>query len=349
MRTAIIIIVLSVLFLNCSDDAGRIPEVERDILFVRVDKADHRNIIKSSTATGLAKPYRSYNIVPKQGGIINAIHCEIGDHVKKGQLLIEFDIENLLIQKRKAKAQKEIADTNYTSARSNYDRMTRLYQEKAISKAQYENAENAYNSAKANLSLAEAFIDEIQQAINDSRLFSPIDGYIANKFFEEGDNVTPVMGNVPVLVIHQLDRIKIQAFISGRLVKNINIGQRVYINEYDMKGTVSNIGISADPTSGNFPLEIVIENDDYFIRPGQFISARIILKEKQDILSIPKPALYQGDTVFVYDDGIVSKRAVKVDFIGDEYIEIIKGVKDSEIIIISSLYALRDNMKVRIE
>ncbi len=349
MRKAMLGLFLVFLLVSCGQDKGNNKAVERELLYVRVEKAVKQDIIRTISLPGLTKPFQSYNIVPKQGGIITKIHFEVGDRVKKNQLLVELDTENLAIQKKKAEAQINMAQSNFDIAKTNYDRMSRLHKEKAVSNAQFENAGNAYSTADANLRLAKAFLEEVNQAINDSLLYAPSDGFIANRLYEPGDYINPMMGNVPVMVIHQINRLKILVNVSKEYIGYIKDGQKALIEKSGKEGHVFSVGVSADPASGSFPVEIVLDNQDYQFRPGLTTSVAIVIAEKEDAVAIPKEALYEQEWVFIYKDGIVAKRKVIIDFEGDDYFAVNNGIKESEVIVVNNLYALKDNMKVRVD
>lgn len=349
MKRVIVPFILLFLFISCADSGDGVAHVERDLLYIRVEEVKIQDVRQVISLSGHTKPYLAYNLVPRQGGIIKRILCDIGDKVKKGQLLAELDTDNLKIQKKKADAQLIMAQSNFDSAKANLERMTRLSEENAISQVQFDNAETMYNNAEANLQLAKAFVEEIDQAISDSMLYSPIDGYVAGKLFEVGDNINPMMGSIPIFVIHQLNKLKIQAYVAKDNLRSISRNQTAIVQNYGIEGYVSAVGVSADPASGSFPVEIVIENEDYNIKPGVFLSLDLIIEEKKNALAIPRSAIFEKDTVYVYKDGVVQKRKVNIDFEGNDYLSVKDGVRESEIVAVSNLYALRDNLKVRIE
>lgn len=349
MKRMIFYLLILAFLISCGQGTDDKVAVERDLLYVRVRPVERQDIRRTISVSGHTKPYQLHNIVPRQGGIIKEIYFEVGDRVKKGQLLVDLDRDTLIIQRKKADAQVNMAQSNFDIAKSNYERMTRLHNEKALSDSQLENAENAYNNAQASLKMANAYMEEVNQAIRDSQLYAPADGFIASRPFQPGDYVSSMMGNVPVLVLHEIDRLKIQLNVSKNHIGFVKNGQRVILEKLNKEGTVFSVGVSADPSSGSFPVEAMVDNQDNMLKPGITVSVSIVIDERNDAIAVPKEALYEQEYIYVVKDNIVSKRKVKLDFEGDSYYTVSNGINVSETVAVDNLYALQDNMRVMVD
>ncbi|MBN2570060.1 MAG: hypothetical protein JXB42_11575, partial [Deltaproteobacteria bacterium] len=111
-------------------------------------------------------------------------------------------------------------------------------------------------------------------------------------------------------------------------------------------GILTHISPGADPVTGLFSADIIIDNPDSKIPVGVFANAEVILSHKSDVLVIPRSALIQDSTVFVYSGGKVEKRIVKTGIVLYEKAEVIDGIKEGEIIVSQGALGLKDGMDV---
>jgi len=67
------------------------------------------------------------------------------------------------------------------------------------------------------------------------------------------------------------------------------------------------------------------------------------------VVAVPRQAVYEQEFVFVVQEGVLDKRNITIDFPGDAYSAVTRGVKAGETVVIDNLYALKDKMRVRVE
>ncbi|NLH50244.1 MAG: biotin/lipoyl-binding protein, partial [Myxococcales bacterium] len=106
-------------------------------------------------ATGTLEPVNQTQIGCKVGGIVAAVHVEVGDRVKKGQPLVTLQLTDYQLGVQQATAAYQSAQVNFETAEKNYQRVTNLKNDGSISAADFDQATLGYKAAKYGLEQAE--------------------------------------------------------------------------------------------------------------------------------------------------------------------------------------------------
>ncbi len=349
-------LILSLLLAFCggpSGGKGRVKE-EKVKFKVKTQRVRYREVRKSLLYSGTVEAYRKQNIIPKINGKIKKIYVEEGQKVSKGQLLVELDTEQAEIQLRQAEAALEAAKANLQDAKRNFRRAVRLLKEQAISRQQYEKMELALKAAKAQKKQAEAAVEMAKFLIRSSKLRAPFSGIITNKLKEEGDFVNPGMGGfgggAGILVLMNFDRIKVYVDVASSKIDLVKIGIPAIIRwkDTELEGRVFSVSQAADPTSKTFRVGILADNKDLLLKPGTDVQVRIIFASKR-ALAVPLSSLVDGKSVFVVEKGIARKKEVKTGLVGDEFVEIVQGLKEGDKVVVENLFGLYDGALVEEE
>ncbi|HHO41949.1 MAG TPA: efflux RND transporter periplasmic adaptor subunit, partial [Epsilonproteobacteria bacterium] len=179
-------------------------------------------------------------------GIVKEIFFDIGDKVKKGDILAVLDNKDL-------EALRENARVALRYAKKDYDRQKQV--KKYINPAQLDQFARAYETAKAQLSYQEALLDK-------TILKAPFDGTIVSKGIEVGDVVTGQLGS-HAFGIHSLDNMKLVLKFDSKYYNSVKVGDRfVYRldgSNQEYNGTISKIYPAIDITSRTIGAEVEVE------------------------------------------------------------------------------------------
>lgn len=241
------------------------------------------------------------NINSQMAGQVQQLNVKEGDTVTKGQVLAMINSDTINTQKQQAKAsvntiQGQImsAEIARNLAKENFDRMSTLYGENAISKstydsakAQYEQSEASIVSLKGQLEAANAAIKEVDTYLNKTTIIAPTNGIITDLNVENGELVST---GLPIAVITDTSKPWITCNVMEKDLSKLSLNQQVEIKfqAYPNKvfhGTVSKINKSADfavkrATNSNGEFDVVA----YGVRV--------------DLVDVDQP-LYAGMTVVV--------------------------------------------------
>jgi membrane fusion protein (multidrug efflux system) len=130
-------------------------------------------------------------LTPKVGGFIVKVNVEEGQHVKKGDVLVEIDprdYENTLHQ---VSGELTSSEARKNDAEKTYQRMSQLKSSGAISSQQYDTASASYAEAKAKWEAVKAQVSQAQLNLDNTKIVAPSDGYIAKKSVEVGQLASP--------------------------------------------------------------------------------------------------------------------------------------------------------------
>ncbi|MBO7113717.1 MAG: efflux RND transporter periplasmic adaptor subunit [Bacteroidaceae bacterium] len=273
------------------------------------------------------------NIAPATPARISKINVEIGDNVRRGQVLVEMDETTLSQQEMQLK-----------NLETEFNRIDQLYKVGGVSKSEWDNV---------NLQL-EVARKSFQTLKENTRLQSPIDGVVTARNYDNGD----LYGGQAILVVQKITPVKITINVSEQYYSKVEKGDEVSI-ELDaypgetFTGKVSLIYPTVDAMTHTFPVEINVANSDQKLRPGMFARATLNLGTLNHVV-VPDLAIEKrsgsGDRfVYVYNNGKVSYTKVELgQRLGDRY-ELISGVPSGAQVVITGQAKLSDGKEVEVK
>ncbi len=273
------------------------------------------------------------NIAPQSMGRISKIFVEVGDHVRKGQKLVQMDAANL----------KQLT-LQIENQKVDFARIKELYAVGGVSKAEFDNA-------KMSLEVAETQYNNIME---NTQLMSPIDGIVTARNYDNGD----LYSGAAILTVEQIRPVKLLVNVSENYYSKVEKGDKATITLDALPGesftaTVSLKYPTINASTHTFPVELTLANKDEKVRPGMFARAELNFGT-EDRVVVPDVAIVKqpgsGERfVYVYENGKVTY--VKVDLgqrLGDAY-ELIGGIADGATVVIAGQGRLSDGIEVRVE
>ena len=357
---------------------GIIPKVVRFITTsINAREAKYVALVEKPTLTngedglelsGELKPYLQTEMFSRINGLVSERCVQLGDHVKKGQLLATIDTPDLDAEAASAKsalisAEKHLMETKYqyNFAKQTYERFKNSSSDGAISRQDLDTKYNEFKTSEMNYLGAQADVDKAKQDLNRltalqgyKRVVAPFDGVISKYNIDAGANV--VSGgsstSTSLFEIQQIDKFRATIFVPQNYVRFIKDGQavEVYIPEnpsQKFKGYISQISGKLDNVSRAMEVALVIPNDGKSgLYSGLYVKTNIDVKDRQKYLTINPACL----TTFNSPDQYVAEvrpdstiHFIKVkqgrDF-GDK-VEILEGLKGDEKLITN----INDNLK----
>ena len=357
---------------------GIIPKVVRFITTsINAREAKYVALVEKPTLTngedglelsGELKPYLQTEMFSRINGLVSERCVQLGDHVKKGQLLATIDTPDLDAEAASAKsalisAEKHLMETKYqyNFAKQTYERFKNSSSDGAISRQDLDTKYNEFKTSEMNYLGAQADVDKAKQDLNRltalqgyKRVVAPFDGVISKYNIDAGANV--VSGgsstSTSLFEIQQIDKFRATIFVPQNYVRFIKDGQavEVYIPEnpsQKFKGYISQISGKLDNVSRAMEVALIIPNDGKSgLYSGLYVKTNIDVKDRQKYLTINPACL----TTFNSPDQYVAEvkpdstiHFIKVkqgrDF-GDK-VEILEGLKGDEKLITN----INDNLK----
>ena len=302
---------------------------------VSVITAQAEDVDVTNTFTSNIEPFATNNIVSQTAGRIVSIKAEVGQKVRKGQLLATMDDVNL------AKTRMQ-----YVNDSTELARLTELYNIGAVSQADYDMAKLALNiTKKTYLNLAE-----------NTYLRSPINGVVTARNYDKGDMYSMTQ---PIFVVEQIQPVKMLVNVSESLFTQVHEGMEfditvdAYPNEV-FKGTVNLLYPTVNSATHTFPVEILCQNADQRLRPGMFARVTATFGTNHSVV-VPDVAVVkqQGSGEhFIYvlnPDNTVTYTKVELGRrLGNRY-EILSGVKEGDRVVTEGQVRLKNGVNVTVK
>ena len=252
---------------------------------------------------------------PAATGRIEKIYVEVGDRIKKGQLLVEMD-RTQLVQ----------AEVQLKNLETEYNRAVQLNETGSISKQAYDAAVTQYEVAKANVD----FLKE------NTKMLAPFDGIVTGKYFENGELYTGAAfggaSKPSIIAIEKINPLKAYVNLAEQYYLAIQKGTKIQLksNIYPDRifdGTVSIVYPTIDPASRTFTVEVKIPNSDESLRPGMYGTIDFFIGNTETMV-VPAIAVLklQGSNdryVFLNKDGKAKRVAVKLGRRFEDQVELI--------------------------
>jgi RND family efflux transporter MFP subunit len=266
----------------------------------------------------------------------------LGDIVNSNQKIIRFeDVEyenNIKIEAQKMNL--EIAKREFEKQESLYEKGGVTLRELKNSEIEYINAEYALEDAR------------IQLAKMDIK--APFKGVIVNlPYYTQG---TRIPAGSEMITIMDYSQLYMEVNLPEKDVVSIKIGNEVKITNYTLpndtlSGQITQLSPAIDPATRTFKGLVVVSNSRELLRPGMFVRADIVVARKDSAIVIPKDIILsrqRGKTVYVVERGAASERLITTGLESETTIEILKGLKKDERLIVSGFETLRNRSKVKV-
>lgn len=281
-------------------------KAEEKIISVRASQFTSEDKTYFLTVRGRTEVEKKVMLRPKTSSTITK-KLNKGVFVKKGESICVLDPEN-----RSAALDEAVASKN--KAQLQYDAIKQLADEGYRS-------ENAVATADAALKGAIARVEMAKNELNNTKITAPFDGYIEDVFVEIGDLVSPTQACAKLM---QLNPITVTGEVTEKNVEQITPNQLVDIKLLDgseLKGKVSYISKSANPSTRTYKVEALVENKNGLIREGLTADMMVPLQNLKAHL-IPSYLLSLNDA------GDLGIKIIKDDIVYFTNIQIIEDTVD---------------------
>jgi len=218
-------------------------------------------------------------------------------------------------------------------------------------------------AAKAKLHVARADIQQAETMLSYTELTSPFDGYVTSRNVDAGHYVQPAGTNnaQPLMTVANVTKVRVfvnipeseSAWVDAGF-QDTNQGDPVTIHVAGSKSfeaRVTRTSLQLDSQSRSLLTEIDIENPELKLMPGAFVTTKILLEERAEVLTLPISAVVKKgtDTVCcVVVNGKIEHRVIKLGLrVGDE-VEISSGLTGDESVVLSRAGSLEVDQQVNV-
>ncbi|HDQ41675.1 MAG TPA: efflux RND transporter periplasmic adaptor subunit [Desulfonatronum sp.] len=277
------------------------------------------------TFSGSLTPKAQFIVAPKISGRLERISVDVGDPVRRNQVVARLDDAEYFEQVEQAKAELAVARANVEEARSDLDiaekefvRIEALRGQRVTSQAELDLSRAKYNAQQARLKVAKAQVDQRQAALRAAevrlgyaavRATWPENGtdnprVVGERFVDEGATLS---ANAQMLSVLDISGLRAVFHVTERDYPRLRVGQQAEVTLDALPGMVfagqvSRIAPIFREASRQARIELELDNAQGLMKPGMFIKATLELGRAEDALFVPSAALVrrEGDQgVFV--------------------------------------------------
>ena len=248
----------------------------------------------------------------QESGTVAAFLADKGERVVRGQPVTRISAELLGAQVEEAQA---LADV----AAERYERQRRLWQQQRIG------TEIALLELKAQAASSAARLKVLETRLARTVVASPITGIFDEQYVEAGELVAP---GTRLLRVLATDQVKVVAGIPERYALAVKPGAAALITfdvleGREFRGSIQFVGTSVDPRSRTIPIEVVLDNAEYLIRPRMVANVQVERVRQEQVIVVPQDLVQRtenGFQVFIAErrDDTVTARARAVE-LGSSY------------------------------
>ena len=303
---------------------------DRNLPRVTTAKVEKVDLVAKVTANGKIQARRKVDLSALVMGQIVNLAVKEGDHVQRGQLLLQIDKTQLAAAAQGSEASLsamqhdlDAARANAEQARLDYQRAKGNFDAHILSEAEYQKAKSTLDAAQATLEATDQRMRQAMAALAGSRdslskttVTAPIEGIVTALPIKEGEvTVIGTMNNpgTQLLTVSDMGEVEAVMMVDETSVPQVKVGQTatLAIDAYPGKkfqGVVTEVGSSPIPkndpdllslTQGseaiNFKVKIRVQNPPESIRPGFSVTAEVVTGRKEGATAIPIQALVVRD------------------------------------------------------
>jgi RND family efflux transporter MFP subunit len=343
------IIAAAVLLAACSKPA----EKTEDIRPVRAIVLQASDVDVNAEFSGEVRPrYESQLGFRVPGKIVNR-KVDVGAVVKKGQVLMQLDPQDLKLGQAQALATLRSAETSRDLALADLKRYRELRAQNFVAQAVLDARESAYKSAQANVDAAAAAYREQTNQAGYASLVADVDGVVTAVAAEAGQ---VVQAGTPVVRVARTDEKEVVFGVPEDRVDALRSVRDVKVRlwaapEQAVPAAIREVAPVADPATRTFTFKATLPASATQAKLGMTAVVQFVSTSSQPKLKVPLTALYHernATSVWVVERGVVKLVPVTVAGADGNELVIGSGVQPGQTVVTAGVHLLKPGQKVRI-
>ncbi|QEW07052.1 efflux RND transporter periplasmic adaptor subunit [Nitrincola iocasae] len=332
---------------------------------VRVVTVNLREVTLTEEYAARVQGSREIEVRARVAGVLEERLYVEGQVVEQGTPLFRIDPEIYEIELQRASAERANARAELNQTNREWQRISALYQQNAVSQRDRDNSMSARELAEARLALTEAGVAAAELNLSYTQVEAPLSGITGleslpeGSLIERGTLLTQVTQQDPVHVRFSLperDAAIQQAARRAMRGEPLNGTREARLQLpdgqiYALVGRIDFTDSSIDPRTGSVSARAVFPNPDGELVPGQFVRVRVDMQTLGSAFVIPPESVGQGPQgpqVFVIENGQAHSRIVELGPVTAEGQVILSGLQAGDLLVISGQVMLGDGAPVRV-
>ena len=268
------------------EEEGPPPE---PVSVVEITPAALGDVSDELVASAVVEAEASADIIPEVSGRVTRVQVDVGDVVRRGQLLAT--VENTTVDVGEDRASAEVGHLQ-----GRYNELKALHGRGAVSAREVDDALHQLRTARASLKEARANQGE-------TKLIAPFSGVVASRDVRVGQFTAT---GTRAFQVVDLSELRVVASLPERDLGRVAVGQEArlvsaYDAERSAEAKVTRMAPVVDAASGTFKVTLTLEDEQDVLRPGQYVSVYLEVARHESVLTVPQSAvLYEAGRPFVF-------------------------------------------------
>jgi multidrug efflux pump subunit AcrA (membrane-fusion protein) len=323
--------------------------VKRGQMIVKLDDVDLKLRVEQASAQ-LEQAKTALKQAEEKIGLQrgHAINLNTVPEVVAARVALELAEKNLQ-RSEKLIESGDVSRSAFDEQKARRDQLKEAY-EAELARARQNLA--AVENAKATVLSAESQLNLARRSLSYALVFSPIDGYVAERTADLGEYVAPT---AKVATIVKINPLRIRIDIPEQAIPEIKVGQSVSLvtsawPDKSFSGRIARTSPSVSVDSRTLTVEAEIENSSGALKPGQFATVRILQPRPEPAVLVPARAIRTEagtSRVFVIKNGQAQQRLVQLGVTEGDLVEVKTGVTADEQVAVSNVDQLSDGTTVK--
>lgn len=373
---------------------------------VAVAKAAPDDLARDLALTAELRPFQEIEVMAKVAGYVKAIHVDIGDRVKKGQLLAVLEVPEMADDLARAASALKASEAQAVRARDELHRAQSLHDIAHLSytrlagvaaqrpgliaqqeiddarskdlatEAQVAAAQSSLEAASAQVHENRSALNRVKTMFDYARVTAPFDGVVTKRYADTGSMIQAGTASqtqaMPVVRLSQNSMLRIVIPVPESAVPTVRVGQQVAVRvptlNRSFSGKVTRFADKLSPSTRTMDTEIDVANPNAVMVPGMYAEVRLGLEQRKGVLAIPVTAVdltasatagqaagsaggagvaRTGQVMAVTADNRIEVRQVSVGLETANKVEVLSGLKDGDLVVISGRSSLHAGQTVQ--
>ena len=300
-----------------------------------VVKAEYREVAQTYSVEGVMEAVRQSTVSAQISGRVKEVNFDVGDTVKKGQVILRIDERETEQALAGSQAQVMQAQAALTQAKANYERSLQLFEQKYISQSALDKTKADFDMAKAQAAASEA--GESQQALarGYASVIAPFTGVVAQRLVEVGEMMT--IGK-PMMVGFDPSQLRVVVNVPQYKLAEIGTHPKVSVELTSVKRWVKAAAVSVQPSADSrthsTQVRINMPANEKGIYPGMFVRAHFAVGKANKLLIPASAVVRRSEVVGVYvvnEKGDARLRQIRLgETTAENQVEVLVGLNPGE-------------------
>ncbi|AXK73222.1 efflux RND transporter periplasmic adaptor subunit [Lysobacter sp. TY2-98] len=346
------LLVLATLALGaCSKKDDAKPADAAPAMAVTVVPARAQEIPREIRVSGPVAAREEMQLGVEVSGLrVTGLYVDVGDFVRRGQVLLDLDARSLQSELEQAQASYREAQAAASLAQANLRRAEPLVAQKYISAGQVDELRAARDQANARVATVRAQLDAARLRRSYAELRAPDDGIVSRRAVQPGQIVA---SGTELIGLIRDGRLEWRADLADTELAAVNVGDAVMVRApdgHDVEGEVRAVPPGVDPATRTGTVYVDLPEPEG-LRTGAYLPGRILVGNAQALV-VPATAIVQRDGnpyVFTVDaKGVAHRVRVRTGTTSNGVVEILDGLASSAQVVDQGAGFLGDGDKVRV-